>query len=219
MTVELKGLSEPFRLDLELATKEYKRRPVDPGKATDFFRTLWAEDGRGVDISVSVPECPFTQEKLREMRRERRGPIYLPEALSTQESRYLLGKMFPKMKSHSVEEGNTVTNEVVHSGWRQFDMSIDAPHLGTNESQLKAAMALGDEIPILNEFIFASQVSKLLTGKYLDEGTLSRILGSRRDGRVVRAHFDSAGSLDVHSFWNPGHRSSHLGGRFSRGVN
>ena len=203
------------------ATKEYKKRPVNPEKAMVFWQAFWAENGKKVGLSISVPECPFTQEQLEEMRRKDKGPIYLPEEFSTQRGRHLLGKMFPKMQSHSVEEGNSVTNEVARSGWRQFDMSLDAPHTDTNEKQLKEAMvSQGDEEPTLNEYIVAGQASKLLTGRYLDEGaTWSRILGSRYDGDVVDAHFLSDGRLLVVSDWSPGHRDPSVGGRFSRGVN
>lgn len=205
---------------LGLATEEYRGSPVSPEKVTTFWQAFWAENGRKVGISISVPECPFTREQLENIRRINKGPIYIPNELSTQRDRHLLGKMFPKMQSHSVEEGNTVTNEVARSGWRQFDMSVDAPHLGTDENQLREVMVShGDEEPSLNEYIVASQASKLLTGKYLDEGTRSRIFGSRVDGGVVRARFYSGGCLSVHSFWYSDDRLSYLGGRFSRGVN
>lgn len=207
-------------LDLALATREYKKRPVNPEKTTAFWQAFWTENGKKANLSISVPECLFTQKQLEEMRRKDKGPIYLPEELSTQDSRHLLGKIFSKMQSHSVKEGNSVTNEVVRFGWRQFDMSLDAPHLGTNENQLKEAMvSQGDKEPTLNEYIVAGQASKLLTGKYLDEGSWSRILGSRDDGGVPRAYFHSDGYLNVHSSWGPGSRISYLGGRFSRGVN
>lgn len=207
-------------LNLKQVVQEYKKNPTSPEKATAFWQAFWAENGKKVDISVSVPECPFTQEQLKEMRRKDKGPIYVPEELSIQKTRHLLGKIFPKMQSHSVEEDNSVTNEVARSGWRQFDISIDAPHLGIDESQLRKDMvSQGDEEPSLNEYIVASQASKLLTGKYLDENTWSRIFGSRSDGCVVRAFFDSDGYLYVVSDLYPGSRYSSLGGRFSRGVN
>lgn len=202
------------------AAEEYNKDVTSPETITAFWLAFWAENGKKVDISVSVPECPFTQEQLEEMKRKDKGPIYVPEELSTQKDRHLLGRMFPKMRSHSLQEGNSVTNEAKNSGWRIFDMSIDAPHLGTDESQLREVMTFqGDEEPTLNEYIVASQASKLLTGKYLDEGTWSRIFGSRRGGDVVPASFDSDGGLYVDSGWNPGYRGSRLGGRFSRGVN
>lgn len=204
---------------LGLATEEYRGSPVSPERVTTFWQAFWAENGRKVGISISVPECPFTGEQLENIRIINKGPIYIPNELSTQRDRHLLGKMFPKMQSYSVEEGNTVTNEV-RSGWRQFDMSVDAPHLGTDENQLREVMvSQGDEEPSLNEYIVASQASKLLTGKYLDEGTRSRIFGSRYDGVVVHAHFLSGGYLRVDSLWDSGGHRSDLGGRFSRGVN
>jgi hypothetical protein len=101
-----------------------------------------------------------------------------------------------------------------------FDMSIDAPNLKTNEKQLREAISSqGGEEPTLNEYIIASQASKLLTGKYLDGATWSRILGSRSVGDVVGARFGSGGGLGVISVWPPGGRAGGMGGRFSRGVN
>lgn len=206
---------------LELTIEEYRNSPTSPEKATAFWQAFWAENSKKVDILVSVPKCPYTQEQLEDMRRKDKGPIYVPEEFSTQKTRHLLGKMFPEMQSHSVEKGNSVINEVQNFGWRGFDMSVNAPHLKTNESQLKSALVSnGEEEPTLNEYIITGQASKLLTGKYLDEGvTVSRILGSRHDGGVVGAYFASDGYLGVYLSLFPGSCFVFLGGRGSSGVN
>lgn len=208
-------------ISLGQATKEYKGDVANPEKVTAFWQAFWAENGKKVGISISVPECPFTPEQLEEMRKKDKGPIYVSEDLSTQRGRHLLGKMFPKMQSPSVVEENDVTNEVQSFGWRSFDTSVDAPHQDTDENQLKEAIVRnGEEEPTLNEYIVAGQASKLLTGRYLDEGTTaSRILGSRRGGRVVRAYFGSYGYLHVYSHLGPGSRLPYWGGRGSSGVN
>lgn len=205
----------------ELTIEEYRKTPTSPEKVTAFWQAFWAENGGRIGSSISVPKCLFTSEQLRNMRKKDKGPIYIPEEFSTQETRHLLGKMFPEMRSHSVEEENSVTNEVQNFGWRGFDMSVDAPHLETNESQLKSALVSNEEKePTLNEYIIAGQASKLLTGKYLDEGaTISRIFGSRGDGNVVGACFDSGGDLSIGWSLLPGSCDENLGGRGSSGVN
>lgn len=205
---------------LEVATKEYKESPTSPEKVTAFWQAFWMENGKKVDILVSVPECPCTQEQLEDMRRKDKTPIYIPEELSTQKTRHLLGKMFPEMQSHSVKEGNGVTNEVQNFGWRSFDISVDAPYLKTNESQLEGVLTDSEEEkPTLDEYIIAGQANKLLVGRYLDEDTtVSRILGSRSDGFVVGACFGSGGSLRVDSGLDPVAGDPALGGRGSSGV-
>jgi len=188
---------------------------------TSTFSAIWTTrkillENAGIDTVLTFTPCTYTQEELEKLEAQGRRVGYLPPEVSTQEQRCLLGIMFPEMQSHGVKEGNTVTNEVSPSGWFDYEVAIDAPHLNTTEYALRKAMKKEDRLGMnLNQYIVASQDSKVLNGKYLDEvSTWARLLGSRNGGRVVRAEFNGHGYLYVYSDLHPQDRHPRLGGRF-----
>lgn len=123
------------------------------------------------------------------------------------------------MGSYSVDEGNPVTNEADQWGWRYVEASRVAPYRRTNEAGLREQLNQRGRVgQTLNEYVVAAQMSKSLTGHYLDEDTWSRLFGSRGDGRVVAADFDADGYLYVYPNWDPQERDGDLGGRSSEGV-
>lgn len=206
------------------AVAECKKGPLTPELVTKTFRTIWQEREKLVPeelagVKFEVSPCPFTIEELasREKKGLRLG--YLPQVLATQENRHILSKMFPKMQSASIQEGNNVTNDQNPFGWFDYEASIDAPYLDTTEKQL--VDKLGEKNRQLlseNQYIIAGQDSKLFVGEYLDEKNTSVRVGSCSEGHLVNACFSSDGSLDVR--WDLGPRRSDpsLGGR-SSGVN
>lgn len=118
------------------------------------------------------------------------------------------------MGSYSVQEGNIVTNDENPSGWFDYDISIDAPHLKTNEKQLFQEIASeGRKLMSENQYIIAGWDSKLFTGRYLDEDSTWARVASRDDGRLVDVYFYSVGRLRVGSALRPGVRTPGLGGR------
>lgn len=194
--------------------------PRTPDTITNTFASFWHErtlrlKNAGVPLDPTFEPCPFTQEEIDE---PGTGISYLPPELATQEQRYLLGLMFPQMQSHSVKIGNTVNNEADRSGWFKYESVIDAPHRNTTEDALRIAVENEGRLGMnLNEYIIASQDSKVLTGKYLDQtSTAVRLLGSRCGGRVVDAGFDDVGSLNVRSTLYPQDHGGRLGGRSVR---
>lgn len=196
-----------------------------PEGVTKTYQAIWRERAERIGMAITVPEFPGSGEDLQEHLAKGDKPFFVPEELSTQQTRYLLGRMFPKMQSYAVQE-YPVTNEVDHSGWRYTEASTDAPYLNTTEETLRKKIerkgkerATLREGLTLSEYIIASQDHQLLTGEYFDQGsTWVRLLGSRVDGCVVLAHFHSGGSLDVHWRLYPASQYFYFGGRSSEGV-
>lgn len=212
----------PSIAPLEKVVREFVSTPHTPELYTVTFQAIWKGNQAilkqaGVDLKLTVPECPYTKEELLKLEEEGRRVGYLPVELSTQKSRHLMAKIWPQMQSHSVKEGNQVTNEIDAFGWFDYEASIDAPYTGTNEAQLKDEFKRqGREVLNLNQYIVASQDSKLFTGEYLDQNnTWVRLLGSRFGGSVVYARFHGDGRLNVFSRLRPRFHNEDLGGRFS----
>lgn len=195
-----------------------KENPT-PETVTDLWREFWTNAGNEAGMELNTEDFPGTAESLAEHIRAGDMPIYVPPELAGQEDRHLLGQMWPEMRSHSVRQGNLVTNEQDRSGWQYVEAAPNAPHRGTSESELAARLTgLGREGMNLTGYIIASQMSRLQTGRYFDEDTWSRLLGSCEGGQVVSASFDAYGGLDVDPYWDPRIRRGGLGGRSSEGV-
>ncbi len=178
----------------------YQNQPHTPELVTQTHQAVWQARGELVGATYEVTLCPYTQEQLADLEASGKRVGYLPAELATQQTRHILGEMFPKMQSHSVKEGNSVTNDESPSGWFDYEAAIDAPYLDTKEKQLTDQVAKdGRKLLSLNQYIVAGQDSKLFTGQYLDETTTWVRLGSRDGDRIVGAGFYRDGSL--HVFW------------------
>lgn len=206
---------------LSQVTAEFKAGRLNtPDAVTRGWQTRWAVWGEKVGLNIIVPDFPGTEESLNEALIRGDKPIYVPAELSTQDKRHLLGKIWPQMQSHAVDEGNAVTNEANHTGWRYTESATDAPNTDTTEGQLRGKLKkMGREGLTVAEYVIASQDARVLGGQYFDEGLIwSRLLGSRHEGYVVHALFLSHGGLRVD--WALG-RELHdpgVGGRSSLGV-
>ena len=199
---------------LEQAVREFKEKPHTPETVTKYWRTLWSVWGEKAGLSLTVPPCDRTVEEIKQLEKEGRKLVYVPEKLASQESRHLLGNIFPDMQSHSVREGNPVTNESSQGGWFDIEASLDSPNLNTTEKDLRNKFKReGRDGQRLNTHIVGSQDAKLQTGHYFDENTWSRLLGSRVDGHVADARFHVDGGLHVYWRLGPQSHDSHRGGR------
>lgn len=199
--------------------EEYQNQPHTPELVTQTQQAIWQVRGELVGATYEITPCPYTQEEIAEDEANRIRHGYLPTELSTQEARHILGEMFPKMQSHSVQEDNSVTNDENPSGWFDYEAAIDAPYLDTKERQLMSKIKKdGRKILSLNQYIVAREDSKLFTGKYLDEDRTYVRLGSRKDGYLVDACSIRDGDLDVRWFLLADGHGPALGGR-SSGVN
>lgn len=194
----------------------YQNQPHTPEFVTQTHQAIWQTRGELVGASFEVTPCPYTQEQLANFEAKGMRVGYLPAELSTQQTRHVLGEMFLKMQSHSVQKDNSVTNDESPSGWFDYEAAIEASYLDTKEGQLKDAIKKdGRTILSLNQYIVAGQDSKLFTGQYLDEARTFVRLGSRCDGRRVLAYFDRDGSLNVDWRLHAGDHYPDLGGRSS----
>lgn len=218
--IPLPGQPTPAKKDkpqdvLALAVREFKASPLTPELVTKTFQTIWQVRGESAGVEVVIPPCDRSAEELVELVKAGRRIGYLPEQVMTQESRPLFAKMFPRLGSHSVQEGNSVTNEANRFGWFDYEVSVDAPYLDTTEDQLKERIAADGRLEMnVSEYIVAGEDSKLFTGKFLDQGnTWARLLGSRYDDEVVNARFASGGDLDVDRDLFPQDPHPLLGGR------
>ena len=181
---------------LEQAVREFKEKPHTPETVTKYWKTLWSVWGEKAELSLTVPHCDRTAGEINQLEKEGRKLVYVPNEVASQDGRHLLGQIFPKIQSHSVREGNSVSNESNRGGWLDIEASLDSPNLDTKEKGLKNKFKReGRDGQRLNTYIVGSQDAKLQTGHYFDEKTASRLLGSRLVGRVVDASFAVLGLL------------------------
>ena len=200
---------------LDSVLESYQNNPHTPELVTQTHQAIWQTRGT-VEASYDVTPCPYTQEEIAELEANGKRLGFLPPELATQQSRHILGEMFTKMGSHSVQKDNSVTNDENPSGWFDYEASIDTPYLDTNEEQLaEGVTSAGRKLLSLNQYIVAGQDSKLFTGQYLDEVRTWVRLGSRGDGRIVHAGFDGDGYLYVNWRLAADRHDPRLGGRSS----
>lgn len=169
---------------LGLAILEYSKESLTPELVDTTWQTIWKTWGESVSHTFQVPSCDRTSEELAQLQREEKADLLVPDELYTKEGLVLLGRIFPKMRSWSVSEQTTVTNEHNKGGSIDIEMDLDSPHRNTGEKQamdiLRKERRTGQRLATL---IVGSQFSKLSTDRYLDEGaTWSRLPGSRLAG-------------------------------------
>lgn len=174
-------------------------------------------------MSLTVAEFPDGVEDLMGHLRAGDMPIYVPLELAGQR-RHILGRIWPTMRSYNVSEDNSVSDELFRSGgWRYVEASPEAPHLNTTELGLRKALAeLGRDGMNWTEYVISSQMSRVLTGGYMDENTWCRLLGmlcsSGNVGVVHGSLFGADGYVYVYPHWDPQDRDGKLGGRSSEEV-
>jgi hypothetical protein len=163
----------------------------DPVNVTLLMREVWMERGRSVGMKFDICDCPYTAEELTALDTKDRRVAFLPEELATQRGRASFAAMFPEMQCYSLLPDNVVSNDDDPFGWFDYEASIDAPRLDTDERSLvKCLAAEALTLLTLNQYIVASQDTKALTGTYLDERRSWTRIGSRVDGRITCARFD-----------------------------
>ena len=191
--------------------REYKAEPTNPVLVTNLWEEFIRTKITGHEISVpSLPVCDRSREELEALKVVGRGMIYNPGL-----SYPILGRIFPKMQSYSVKEDSPIKDEFERVGWVDIEMTVDSPNLNTTEPKLQEVLiAQGKDGQRLSTYIWGSQMSRELTGRYFDQGsTWSRLLGSRGEGRVIDADFRKGGYLDVDWHLRASYHIPFLGGR------
>lgn len=164
---------------------------LTPEHLTELHRRIWTARGELAGLRLAVPPCPYTPAELAELAQAGRRVAYLPPEVATRATRHVLGTIFPLMDCYSLHPDNEVENLVSRPGWFDYDAAIDAPHLGTDEAELLAAVAAqGRELLSMNQYVVATQDSRLFTGHYLDERRTWARIGIRVSGRIVSVRCD-----------------------------
>lgn len=201
---------------LKSPVAEYKSQPHTPELITNFWQTFLDTSikTQGLDIPVPAVSCDRTQVELEALKKE--GRMWVPEARLTYPQ---LGLVFPKMGSYAVQKDSPIKDEFEQDvKGVDVEADLDAPNRSTTQKDLENLFKKQRRKGMrLSTYVLASQASKLLTGHYLDENTVSRLFGSRGGGDVVHASFGADGRLGV--FWAlyPLRRDPGIGGR-SEGV-
>ncbi len=178
-------------MTIEAAVRAFADDPTDPDTATRALREIWRERGDRIGASFDVPPCPYSAAELRALAADVRRVGYLPPEMATQATRHLLAKIFPLLQSYALFERNPVTNLDNPSGWFDYDAAEEAPYLNTDAPELiETVTAEGRWLATLNQYVVASQDSKLLTGRYLDEGRTWSRLAQFVDGKLVCSRID-----------------------------
>lgn len=198
------------------------------GEVTEATRRRWAARGRSVNRDFDVPPCPYSDEELAALVASGRRAAYLPPELSRAEDRPLLAAIFPRMASYAFLPGNEWPNVHDHSGWFDHEVAVDATLVGTDESDLAGLRRDGLRLLTLNEYAVAGYDLRELVGHFPDERATWSRLGSRTDGHLAAARFDSdtmavglgdeepvAGSLLAAYDLHPEDRAPVLGARTS----
>lgn len=198
---------------------EYKTKPHTPELLTKMFKAIWKyrEDKlrkNKVDIILTVQDCPLSQAEIEKLESEGRKISYLPPELSAQSSRHLMAKIWPKMKHLSCAKGNLFENNMERFGWFDYEGRTDFVNSTLTEPELVTLFEQQGRLGMnLNEYIVASQDSKLFTRNYLDQNTWSRLPGTRVKGKMVDACFGNFGLLIAYRNLEPGFIDPRLGGR------
>lgn len=152
---------------------------------------------------------------------ERNGDMIVSIPSEVMKDRARLMQLFPEYTGHyALAPGNPFQDNIELPEFFYTEASINAPFTGKNEEQLKEEFNnRRRQALIIPGYFIAGQMSKEITGKYLDQdGTWVRLLNSSKDGRVVDAGFDPDGYLDVDSYLDPQDPDDGLGGRSFSGV-
>lgn len=190
--------------ELERLAAQFKETTHNPEFLTAFFQRLWTirQKQAGNEVLAGplgpIESCPYTQEQIDQISEEGRRIGYIPHDLATDKKLPYLAAVFPSMHPSGISL-NSISNELNSSGWFDYDASENTPNTYTNETELRNLFASrGRDGMNLNQYIVASQDSKLLTGKYLEERReLNRLLGSSVNGNVIAGRFDTSGKLSL----------------------
>lgn len=222
--VEMSQITEQDQELLKQAILEYSDGELTPELVTNYWRAKLKVDGKRARLNLEVPDCNWTEEEIKRPMVDIKGNpipsmmVYKPEQIKGKEGLILLGKMYPKMASHSVRKDARTIDTYEASGWVKVEATIDAPNRHTRQKELEGfAKKQGYLGQRLSTYILASQASKDLsdTESYLDQGnTWSRLLGSRAAGRDAFARFGSDGDLCVRWGRLPQYHIPDLGARF-----
>lgn len=169
---------------VEIVTFKERQIPVQE-ILTSFWRAKWEKEGEKVGLKVVVPTFADTRENLEIHLGIGDKPIYVPLELDLP----TIGKIF-RLSNYNVSNGYLPSDVVDHSGWRYVQVSSGPSYLGLSEDEVREVfLREGREGFTLIEEIIASYYIKELTGHFLDEGNLVRLLGTIKEGFAMNVRF------------------------------
>jgi len=169
--------------------KEYARNPWDRDTVSKTWSELWKSENWGDDFyEYDVPDCDRTSDEIEELHDEGRMMVYVPPALSTKESRFLLLQEFEPYVTVSNGEEVRGVNTKEQSGWIdvEYDVRYDHPTRGLTPSEADTALQKrGRTGQTLNTYIVASVFHRLIYGQFFDDLVPSRITGTNHAGHPI----------------------------------
>ncbi len=213
---QLRDAMRPF-------VQEYSAAAVHtPDLINQTWQGIWKVIGERVEYAYQVPACDRTPEELAQLQKESRAVLLLPSDIYTPEGLVRLGRTFPLMRSWTTDpkEAARISHGSNTGGCIDIEMNPYAPYRtskGYNQQELvDRIIADGRGGQRLPTYLVGSQFSQLLTERYFDINTWSRLLGSSHGGSMLCAYFYSGGEASV-NYWDPQNQYPYLGGR-SEGV-
>jgi hypothetical protein len=181
---------------LEIATEIYRDNPIEPEALftfwNEFLKTALERAGlESPEVPRETKRTLLDKSVLEEFRQNNDFPVYNPGITYME-----LAKAFPGMGGYGAMNAET------SQGWFLVEAQTSAPHVGkrgfrekTQELITAGVKAKGMTI---DNYVWASQANKLLTGEYFDEGeTLSRLFGSATDKLIPAANFLPDGRFTI----------------------
>lgn len=211
---------------LTLAAGEYRSNRESPEALYGLMEAFWnnfrAESTRSggnlASSDLQLSDCPFTAEDLNNFRQKPVPDIgfFLPKILADIAGILLLRAGFPKMSIYVQDEGQI--SYIPRAGWTAPESVLFAPNVGTTQKEAEKIFLANNRLPMTpNVFIALSGLMKVLEGRYIDEQSVSRLLGDLIQGKAAIASFGSLGDCFVRLRCFPGDRDRDLGAR-SLGV-
>lgn len=206
--------------DLHWATERYRDDPHTPELITRIWRNVWLYWGDRTETKFEEIACDRSQEEITELERSGRGIIIIPYEIGEMSNPYeFLLATFPQSRNLRFQITPDMHKDPVpRTGTIDIETSIDAPNRRTGEYQLpKIFESQGVTGQTLIEYMIGTYFSKLTTCHYFDEnGTRSRLVGSRRNYWAIDAFTNKEGEVFINSALDPEDRYPQIGARSAR---
>ncbi len=211
---------------LTLAAGNYRGNRESPEALCDlldaYWKNFWANlvaSGRSLSPSnLQLSFCPFTGEDLYNLRQQ---PVpdmgfFLPRVLADKDGLPILRAGLPEMSIHVQNEGQI--NYTPRDNWMSPESVLYTPHSGTTQKEAEKILLDNNRYPMTpNVFIAFSGLMRRVEGRFIDEQSVSRLLGYLSQGRAASADCLKDGYCLVYCYWHPKDRPQLLGAR-SLGV-
>lgn len=210
---------------LTRAADKLRGNRENPEALSDFLDSYWknfaanlVRSGRSLPLSdLQVVTSPYTEQDLYNLRQQPDAEMgfFLPEILADKTGLPILKAGHPEMSIY-VEDGGEYTHQSF--GWMSVQSSLFTPHPNTTQKEAETIFKGNNRLGFTpNIFIAFSGVTKEVEGRFINEKSVSRLLGYLIRGGAAGAGFNDHGYCGVVFGWDPKDRVRNLGAR-SLGV-